>query len=187
MLKKKKAKKQNYNFNLVPQDPFFETGLGRFFNWSLNVGRYIVIFTEMVVIASFASRFVLDRQITDLNDSIHQKQMIIQSQSQFESEFRLAQSKIQNLQQLQQQSNLAEVFPLLQQIMPSELRLNRLSIKQQTLNGEGVALSNRALNTFISNLQLSPHFSDISVGRIESREERRVGFEIQFSANYAID
>lgn len=177
-------KKLEYEINLLPKDPFFNTTLGRFLNWSLNAGRYIVIFTEMVVIVSFASRFVLDRKVHDLNESIHQKQTIIQSQAEFERDFRLAQTKISSYQQIDQQSNLVEVFPLLQQIVPDDVRLEKLSIKQGALSGQGVALSSRAINYFISNMQLSSHFSNINVGRIESREDDRVGYIVQFSSNF---
>lgn len=179
-------KKIKYDVNLLPRDPFFNTRMGRFLNWSLGAGRYIVIFTEMVVIVSFASRFVLDRRVHDLNESIHRKQMVIQSQAEFEQEFRLAQTKISNYQQLEQQSNLVEVFPLLQQVVPDDVRLERLAIRQEGLSGEGVALSNRALNYFISNLQLSPHFQSINVGRIETREGDRAGFTVQFSSAFNI-
>ncbi len=182
-----KQKKQKYYFNLLPQDPFFKTGLGRFLNWSLNVGRYIVIFTELIVIASFGSRFVLDRKVTDLNESIFQKEMIVQSQSEFEKEFRLAQSKIQNVSQLGQQSNLIEVFALLQKVVPDGVKLQKLSIGQNSLSGEGLAMSNAALNNFISNLQISTYFSNINVSRIESRDEKRAGFEIQFSSSYTLE
>ena len=179
-------KKLNYNINLLPKDPFFETSAGRVLNWSLNAGRYIVIFTEIIVILSFASRFVLDRRVTDLNESIYQKQLIIQSQEQFEHEFRLAQAKIQNYQQISQQDNLIEVFPVFQSIVPSDLRLEKLSVRQDNITGEALALSNNSLNTFISNLQLSPHFQNISVSRIEARDEKRTGFIVQFSAQYQI-
>ncbi len=181
-----KQKKQKYEINLLPKDPFYKTSLGRFLTWSLNAGRYIIIFTELIVIASFASRFVLDRKVTDLNESIHQKEMIIKSQAQFENEFKLAQSKIQNLSQLDQQNNLVEVFPLLQQVIPEGIRLSKLNIKREMVGGEGVAISNSSLNNFISNLQLSPSFTEVSVSRIESRDEKQAGFEIQFSASYSL-
>ncbi|KUK79488.1 MAG: hypothetical protein XD95_0357 [Microgenomates bacterium 39_7] len=179
-------KKLQYSINLLPKDPFFNTRLGRFLSWSLGAGRYIVIFTELVVILCFASRFVLDRRVHDLNESIYQKQVVIQSQSDFEREFRLAQTKIQNYQQLEQQSNLVEIFPLLQQIIPNGLRLERLTIKENFLMGTGVAVSNEVLNDFISNLQLSPNFKNINVGRIESREEGLSGFNVQFSSSFSL-
>ncbi|HQM15603.1 MAG TPA: PilN domain-containing protein [Candidatus Woesebacteria bacterium] len=178
------SKKIQYKVNLLPKDPFLETGLGQFLSWSLGVGRYIVIFTELIVIASFGSRFVLDRKVTDLNDAIFQKQMIVQSQSQLERDFRLAQAKIQNYSQLEQQSTLIEVFPKLQEVFPDGVRLQKLIIKSSSLSGEAVVLSNNALNAFISNFQLSPSFQDISVNKIESRENDQTGFLVQFAAGF---
>ena len=92
-----------YKINLIPEDPFFKTPMGRTLNWSLNIGRYILIFTLLVVILSFGSRFVLDRRLTDLNEAIYQKQLIIESQAQLEKDFRLAQAKIQSYQEIEQQ------------------------------------------------------------------------------------
>jgi hypothetical protein len=61
--------------NLLPKDPFLSTSLGKLLQWSLTVGRYLVIFTELIVVSSFAARFSLDRQVTDLNASILQKNL----------------------------------------------------------------------------------------------------------------
>ncbi len=174
----------NYEINLLPQDPFFETHLGRVLNWAINIGRYILIFTEFIVIASFGARFTIDRKITDLNNKIHQKSALIQSQRQFESTFRLAQAKIKNYQQIEQQDNLVDIFPTLQSVVPSDFYMNRLTIGQQDLSVEGVALSNRALNYFISNLQLSPYFNKISVSNIESSDRSQRGFAVVISGNY---
>lgn len=175
-----------YQINLLPQDPFFKTSLGRTMSWSINVGRYIVIFTQIVVIISFTSRFVLDRRITDLNKSIYQKQLMVESQSQFESEFRLAQAKIKSFQEIEQQSNLVEVFPLLQKVVPYDFRLKILKIQPGVVSGEGLAISNQALNLFISNLQLSPNFEDIVVNRIETADEKVEGFAVNFSVKFKL-
>ncbi len=180
------SKSVKYKINLIPQDPFFKTKLGQAMTWSLNVGRYIVIFTQVVVIIGFASRFVLDRMLTDLNESIYQKKLMIESQAQLERDFRLAQAKISSYQQLQQQSNLVEVFPLLQQIVPTNFRLRDLTIQQSQISGNSIAFSNEAVNLFISNLQLSPHFENITVSRIEASERRGPGFEVTFKADFII-
>jgi hypothetical protein len=81
--------------NLLPKDPFLSTPLGRFLTWSLHVGRYLVIFTELVVITSFGSRFVIDRQVTDLNVQLREKQTIIQSYGSLEQDVRTVQKKLE--------------------------------------------------------------------------------------------
>ncbi len=168
--------------NLIPEDPFFKTVLGRTLRWALSVGRYIVIFTELLVILSFVARFTLDRQLTDLNESIHEQKTVIQSYGELESNVRLAQAKIDQYQQLEQQTNLIEIFPALKQIIPSGVNLAELVINPEQVVLNGKTLSQKSLNTLINNLQLSPDFSQISVDKIEASGPSSPGFEFTMRA-----
>jgi len=169
--KKPAKKKVDVSINLVPQDPFFETILGRTLKWALSIGRYIVIFTEMVVIISFATRFTLDRQVTDLNASINQKQKAIESYGDLEKEFRFVQQQIDDYQQLKQDYNLVEIFPILNSTIPDNVVFETLIVKADNINFSGVALSQTALNILINNMQLDSHFYDVRISRIESQNE----------------
>jgi len=179
MPKNKKSKHQHrsvvLDVNLVPKDPFFQTVLGRSLKWALSVGRYIVIFTELVVIASFATRFVLDRQVTNLNLSINDKKMAIESYGDLEERFLFTQQQIIDFKQLKQESNLVEVFPLLNEIIPSNVVLDSLTINSDSVIFTGSALSQTALNVLVNNVQLSPNFSNVNIGKIESRGENAQG------------
>ena len=167
--------------NLLPKDPFFQTPLGKVLRWALSVGRYIVIFTELVVIISFATRFSLDRQNTDLNNSIHQKEAIISSYGDLEQKVRTAQQKIEQYQQIEQQTNLSDVFPRLSAITPRDVRLDQLIIKPTNVSLEGTTLSQASLNLLISNLQLTKEFLNVSVDRIEANtNDSGFLFRIQF-------
>ncbi|AKM81078.1 MAG: hypothetical protein UT13_C0001G0117 [Candidatus Pacebacteria bacterium GW2011_GWF2_38_9] len=176
MSKKPANKKLDITVNLVPQDPFFETALGRFLKWALSIGRYIVIFTEMIVILSFASRFTLDRMVTDLNSSINQKENVISSYGDLEKKFRFIQQQIGDYQQFKQESNLIDIFPILNKNVPDDVVFETLLIRADAINFTGSALSQNALNVLINNLQLSPSFPEVSVNKIESRGEKTSGF-----------
>lgn len=176
MSKKPANKKLDIVVNLVPQDPFFETALGRFLKWALSVGRYIVIFTEMIVILSFASRFTLDRMVTDLNSSIHQKERVIASYGDLEKNFRFVQKQIEDYQQFKQESNLVDIFPILNENVPDNVVFETLLVRSDAINFTGSALSQNALNVLVNNLQLSPYFTEVSVDKIESRGEKTAGF-----------
>lgn len=175
-------KSATVNINLVPKDPFFDTLIGKTLRWSLFVGRYIVIFVELFVILSFAARFSLDRQVTDLNDQLFQKQQVINSYGDLESTIRLAQYKIDQYQQIDQQANLSEVFPTLSRITPSGVTMEELVIKPTSINMAGRAVSQSALNILISNLQLSSQFHTVSVERIEVGDSQEAGFDFKISA-----
>lgn len=175
-------KPASININLVPKDPFFHTPLGRAMQWALSAGRYIVIFTELIVIISFGARFVLDRQLTNLNDSIHQKQVTIEGYAELEAQFRIAQAKIENVQQIEQDINIVDVFTSLQAVTPPDIVLSQLSIRPTSITVTGRSFSQSAFNTYITNLQLSPQFFDISVSRVESGESQTPGINFAIQA-----
>lgn len=158
----------SFNVNLLPQDPFFDTLIGRTLRWAVSIGRYVVMFTELIVIVSFATRFTLDRQLTDLNDSISQKSSLIRSYGDLENNIRSAQAKIEQYQQVEQQKNLADVFPALSAIVPNDVTLDDLSIKPTTITLSGNTMSQQSLNLLVNNIQLSSAFFNVSVDRIET-------------------
>lgn len=186
MPKKNVSKRLDVAINLVPQDPFFETVLGRFLKWALSVGRYIVIFTELIVIVSFASRFTLDRMVTDLNGSITQKERAISSYGELEKNFRFIQQQIEDYKQLQQDSNLVEIFPLLNENIPRNVIFETLLITDDSVNFTGAALSQEALNILVNNLQLSPYFTEVTINKIESIAERSAGVNFDIRAKISL-
>ncbi|MEX0895889.1 MAG: PilN domain-containing protein [Patescibacteria group bacterium] len=170
------------NINLVPKDPFFHTPLGRAMQWALSAGRYIVIFTELIVIICFGARFVLDQQLHDLNRQIVQKSETIRGYAELEAQFRIAQSKVENIQQIEQDINITDVFATLTQVTPSDVVLNQLSIRPTSITVTGRSFSQSAFNTYITNLQLSPQFFDIRVSRVESGESQSPGINFSIQA-----
>src|SRR5258708_25047874 len=90
MAKKKKIPE----INLLPQEEFQASTIGRVLQWLLSTFRYIVITTEMIVMVAFLSRFWLDARSSDLTDAINQKKAVVASYSTFENQFRAAQQKI---------------------------------------------------------------------------------------------
>ncbi|KKR69678.1 MAG: hypothetical protein UU12_C0039G0005 [Candidatus Woesebacteria bacterium GW2011_GWA2_40_7b] len=80
--------------NLLPQEEFDVSTLGRILKWAMGTFRIIVIVTEMIVMTAFLSRFWLDAQNSDLNDAIAIKTAQISAQSDFEKQFRILQHKL---------------------------------------------------------------------------------------------
>ncbi|NCN83092.1 MAG: PilN domain-containing protein [Candidatus Pacebacteria bacterium] len=170
------------NINLLPSDPFFATPLGRMLRWALSAGRYIVIFTELIVIISFAARFTLDRQLTDLNKEISQKKAIVLSYGELEKNVRNTQTKIANYDSFEQDANLAEVFEKLSIVTPTQVALSRLGITSSAITIEGSAPSQSVFNILITNLQLSPDFSAVTVSKVESADKNVPGLVFTLAA-----
>src|SRR5690554_2981690 len=96
----KPKKPASITINLLPKDPFFETVVGKTLKWALSAGRYIVIFTELIVILSFLARFTLDRQLTDVNSDIANNETIVASYGELEENFRRAQERTTQIKQI---------------------------------------------------------------------------------------
>ncbi len=177
-----KKKTVSIDINLTPKDPFYSTYLGKILKWALSVGRYIVIFTELVVIISFVTRFSLDRQVTDLNQAIERKKTIIESYGDLEQNTREAQVTIDHYQQIKQQVTILDVFPNLTEITPRSVTLDKLIIRPSDVTMTGTTPTQQALNTLITNMQISPAFFDINIQKIAQDEETGVGYQFQIDA-----
>lgn len=179
----KKSKIVTFDINLALKDPFFDSVIGKTLKWALSVGRYLVIFTELVVIVSFATRFVLDRQVTDLNSSIEQKRNVVLSYGDLEDNFRMAQAKIENYTQVEQQANLADAFPSLSKIIPNDVVLDELTITQERVLLSGSTLSQDALNTLINNVQISSDYHNVVLEKVETQGKNVPGYTFSLKAN----
>ena len=175
----------SFDINLAPKDPFFETALGKLLKWALSVGRYIVIFTEIIVIISFVSRFTLDRQITDLNNAITQKQNVIGSFGDLENNIRTTQKVIEDYKQIEQSTEILNTFPALAEVTPPGVTLRQLNIRPTQVAISGTTFSQENLNTLINNLTLSQYFSEVEVNRIESDPQEESNFSFSISAQIA--
>jgi Tfp pilus assembly protein PilN len=161
-----KAKK---TINLLPVSEFEKSVAGQIFSWFVKIGRYIVIGTELVVIVAFVSRFLLDKELTDLNESIKEKQAVISSYSDLESRVTFLQNRISAIARLDSQKlNGYKTLDSLAQLTPSDVYLDSLSLNNKKIEVEAVAGSDASLQIFLTTLQKSNTFSDINLSTLQS-------------------
>ena len=87
--------------NLLIQEGFEHTQLGKILNWLLTAGRTIVVVTELVVITAFLSRFWLDKTLTDLNEQNALKKAQVEASLPFEKDFRAIQSRLSEYKKIE--------------------------------------------------------------------------------------
>ncbi len=179
-------KKQHIDtkINLLPKDEFFSSPTGRVVAWTLSVGKYLVIFTEFIVIMSFFGRFALDRILLDLNTAIKKNIVIIEAfgGGEFEKDFRTLQKKLHIYDQIKSQANIAKIFPSLTELIPEEIELESLKISEDNVDIVGFALSNSDLQMLINNLQLSSEYYHLSINEIGTENRDRPGLSFTLSA-----
>lgn len=161
--------------NLIPKDPFYGTLIGKIMVWAIQVGRYIIVFTEIIVIMSFASRFKLDRDLTDLTASVTQKKAIIESFGDVESRTRLIQNKLKVTRDLLDSSKATIYLDRLSARIPPGVQLSQLTYDSTQIAVSGRAASSGSLAQFIVALQQEPSFLSISVDKIASGEANDPG------------
>ncbi len=175
-------KKPTTTIEFIPQEDWEKTSFGKFLKWLLNVGRWIVIVTELIVILAFLSRFKLDRDLTNLNEAIKQKQAIINSSSELEKNFRFLQKRIAAIETLQKnQKEADQILNIFAEITPVGVRLSNFSYVNKKISLTAAANSELALGTFLKNLKELPNLKKLSLTKVSATEENKE--EITFNLN----
>ena len=170
--------------NLLGHDEETESPMGRIINWATTYGRYIMVGTEMIVLLAFISRFSLDRKLTDLNESIEQKQMVIEANLPFERDIKMIQKKLESIETLiQLQEAPLEFLTLLKSILPQDVYIDSYSFTPNSMNIEATAASTVGFAVFINKIQQINKFIQIDVGEIH--KDPLTGIAFQLSAKIA--
>lgn len=158
--------------NLLSKEGFEHTPLGKVLTWALTAGRVIVIFTELVVIIAFLSRFMLDRKLTDLYETNAASRLQIESQGFFEKQFRNTQARLALYKKLaSSQGKAANTISNIASLLPQGVVLSKISIQDNDLSANGEALSEGGLSGFIKALSDSQKFSEVKLSNINLTAE----------------
>lgn len=174
---------QKAAINLLPEDPLASSFGGRFLRWGLSVGRYIVMATELVVILAFLSRFKLDREVTDLNEAIAEKQTVVAAYEQVEIDYRTLAKKIGAMATFKTGSvEPVVVLDQLAKVTPWEVTFSSIELTDKELRLQGTTASERGLNTLLK-LLVKEGFKDLRVDQVSSLGEGGggVGFKLTMS------
>lgn len=173
-----------FNINLLPGEEFGKKPLGKFLTWVLTYGRYIIIGTEIIVLLAFLSRFKFDRDLTDLHQSIAQKQAVILAASDLEQQVRALQNRLLIAKKLEQQRDFPpRLLSTFEGLTPQDVTLTEFSLDTSKLTLTAVALSNNSFTTFLNNLSSSSYFGDISLDNVGKAKE---GGGIEFKISTAL-
>jgi len=153
--------------NLLPKDTFEQSPTGKFLKWAISAGRWIVVFTDLVVICAFLSRFYFDTKLAELYDEIKQSQAIIEATSDFEESFRQLQDRLNLIKVLSKNKFKGEEkSTFITSALPPDVSLSNFSISSGEINLSGVALTQTGMSVLLSNLLSSPQISKINISKL---------------------
>lgn len=165
------AKKE---ISLLPEEENLSSVGGRILKWSTTVGRFVIVFTELIVISAFVSRFWLDRRSSDLSEIIRQQKAILETTKDFEKNYSLLQQKLKTVKGFISSSpKYGEKINSLIASTPQDIIYDDLTISKDNqkimANIALTVLSEQSIIDFITNLTLNPDIESADVRKIEKK------------------
>lgn len=164
-------KVKNKPINLIPQDEFEISIVGRILKWALSSFRVMVIVTELVVMSAFLSRFWLDARNSDLNEELEIGQAQVLAYEDVEKEFRSIQKKLSIIKLLYNYPKSTKIFEDVASTLPPDIVLNSITINQESLLIKATSFLESSIAQFITNLEANKKFSDITLSQISTDRE----------------
>lgn len=166
--------------NLLPKSEFDLSFWGRFLKWALTTGRYIIILTELIVIMAFLSRFKLDRDLADLNESIAGKVAVLEAMAATEANFRSVQTRLQVAgEMIEAQMGARELLEGIATKVPSEMRLTNLLLEPQGALVAAQALTEKELGEFLIRMTADQRFSSLDLTDVSADPQQGVKFTLK--------
>lgn len=137
--------------------------------WALSFGRLLIILVEIVAFSAFIYRFVLDRQIIDLNDKIEDEQAIIESSKTQETTYRNLHERLATVKKVTATGNRApKIVREVIEKTPSEVTYNSIAITDSKLDLDVNVNSFPALTAYTKMLKEYPEISSVTITGIDN-------------------
>jgi len=162
--------------SLLPEDNNPQSFSNRFIRWLTTAGRFVIVFTELVVVLAFISRFWLDRKNADLSETIRQQTAILESTKDFENEYLALQQRLTFVKKYYQQA--PDYAPKIQSLIessPPGIVYNRFSLSRPkgspTVQSDMIvyAYQESSIVDFVTNLILNPNVNSVNIKNIEKK------------------
>lgn len=165
-MKKKTAQPLNINLLKRHDQSVFDSA----FSWALSVGRLFIIITQFIALGAFLFRFVLDRQIIDLNDTIRDKQAVVKFMDQDEKTYRGLISRLATASKYQDEA--LEKEKLLADLV--DIARGKMEFLSLISDGKGVSIkgTTRSVNILqglINEYRSYPGVLSVSINSIETQ------------------
>lgn len=144
-----------------------------FAKWTFNAGRIIIAVTELVALGALGYRFYVDSKIIDLHDKIKTEQAFVSRDAQLESKYRSIQTRLSNIKTTEANTNIkiGLMNSIIQTVSTGNFSSTTLTIDQETINFEGIAVSIFPINSFIDTLKKNTNIASISLDDVTSTNQ----------------
>ncbi len=157
---------------LLPQESDNNSLSSRIIRYSSSIGRYIIVFTELIVISAFLSRFWLDRQNSDLSETLRQQKAIVDSTAEFDKEYSSLQSRLKYIDtQYKNQPKYVQNITALVSSLPADIFFQNLTLNRDTALVSIYSYQEDSLVNLIVNLSQNPNIATVDIRKIEKKSK----------------
>ena len=151
--------------------------------WLVNVGKYLLIAVEVVVLGVFISRFVLDKKNNDLTDDINNKVELlsndtwVQNSILFEN-YQILFSDVKKVSNGQEVSS-TKISELISGV-PSSLNVETFSYTENKVGLYITSTNIEAVKNYETALRNNPGYSDVrfTISKEDSNLDVRISFNL---------
>lgn len=151
-------------------------------DWAINIGRIIIVLTELVALSALGYRFIVDKQIIDLHDKIKTKESIVTASKNQEETYRDLQQRIAAISTLTKRttSQVQVLNSVFEKTQSDDFAVERVSYSNNIISLDGTALSIFALNNLVTDIRKSDIVKSIDLTNIEGNGST-VEFKLQIA------
>lgn len=142
----------------------------RLINWSLSVGRIVVIVTEIIALAAFLYRFSLDRQLIDIHSKIRQEQAVLSYLKDDETTYRNLQNRLSlSANFTKEGKERIQILNDLVGFAQGSVTFNNITIQEDRARIDANGSSVNAVSDFVKKLKTYNKISTVILEKIENR------------------
>lgn len=143
--------------------------INKIINWTLTIGRGVVVLTELIALSAFLYRFSLDRQLIDLHSQIKQEQAIVAYLKNNEDKYRNLQDRLALASNFSNSSNKrSTIFKDIWGIAKDDVSITSITLNKNRINLNANLTSTSSLTNFVNLLKKYPNIQTLSLDNIEN-------------------
>ena len=139
-------------------------------NWTVTIGRILVVVVELAALAAFLYRFTLDNQLQDLQTKIKQEQTIVAVQAKTEASYRNLQDRLtvaSSFSGLGTQN--VKTFKDIIAFAPQGMTFTTVNFSTNGIQFQANVDSVLPLSVFIGKLKAYPLIDTVSIDQIQNK------------------
>lgn len=170
---------KRYQINLIKKKE--EGVVNRLVYFFLHYLRYIIVITQIVVIAVFFYRFQIDQEIIDLKESIDQKREILKVTRPLIVDASAIDGKVDEVKKIiALQGKLTDNYTYIITSVPAEVTITRLDIDTKEIKITGISSSIAAIRAFSDRIKRDGRFKGSELSQV-SKSTLGFQFSIKIS------